>query len=76
MKRLAAVLILLPLLMMIDHVQSEGDHTSYLVIAPYPTPGFFYGGGEEGSWKRMNPGKREPWFLRGKYLRILETTRS
>jgi hypothetical protein len=60
--------------MCVDVVYVEGDHTSFLVLAPYPTPGFVYGGGEEGAWRRAHPGSPEPWWLAGRYLVILEAT--
>ena len=59
---------------MIDKVNVEGSHTSYLVLAPYPTLKFSYGGGEEGSWQRKNPNKKKPWWLVGNYIVIIETT--
>lgn len=62
------------LLSMLDVVHVEGDHTSYLVLAPYPTLGFEYGGGEEGAWRRAHPGAPAPWWLRGRYRVLLEVT--
>lgn len=59
---------------MIDVVHLEGDHTSYLVVAPHPTAGFVHGGGEEGAWRRAHPGAPEPWWLRGRYRVLLEIT--
>lgn len=65
-------LTLLVLGMCIDVVHTEGDHTSFLVLAPYPTPGFVHGGGEEGAWRRAHPTGPEPWWLAGRYLVIRE----
>lgn len=61
---------------MLDVVHLEGDHTSYLVLAPCPTLGFVQGGGEEGAWRRAHPGQPEPWWLTGHYLVIAEVTDS
>ena len=59
---------------MIDTVHYEGDHVSHLVIAPYPTLGFVYGGGEEGSWQRNHPHESPPWWLCDDYVILLETS--
>lgn len=64
------------LISMIDRVDLEGDHTSYLVIAPYPTLGFRYGGGEEGAWQRAHPDLPPPWWHEGRYFMLLEVTDS
>jgi hypothetical protein len=61
---------------MIDRVNPEGDHVSYLVLAPHPTLGFRYGGGESGSWRQAHPGLKEPWWLTGRYIILLEVTDS
>jgi len=61
---------------MIDRVHPEGDHVSYLVLAPHPTSGFRHTGGEEGSWKRAHPSKKEPWWLVGRYFILMEVTDS
>lgn len=61
---------------MIDRVNPEGDHVSYLVIAPHPTLGFVHSGGEEGSWRRAHPGIEEPWWLVGRYIILIEVTDS
>ncbi len=61
---------------MIDRVQLEGDHVAYLVIAPHPTWRFRYGGGEEGAWQKKHPGQEQPWWLAGRYLRLMEVTDS
>jgi len=63
---------LLGLGLSLDVVHVEGDHSSFLVLAPYPTPGFVYGGGEEGAWRRAHPTDPEPWWLAGRYLVIRE----
>lgn len=60
--------------MMIDKVHLEGSHTSYLVIAPYPTPRFVYGGGEEGAWVSKNPNQPKPWWLTRRYFVLAEVT--
>lgn len=70
----AVVLVLLA--SMVDRVYPEGDHSGFLVIAPHPTLGFRYGGGEEGSWKRKHPGRAAPWWLEGRYFVLLEITDS
>jgi hypothetical protein len=71
----AAGLVALALLgSMVDVVHVEGDHVSFLVLAPCPTPGFVYGGGEEGAWRRAHPGEVEPWWLRGDYVILAEVT--
>ena len=70
------VLLLALVALMVDEVHSEGDHTSYLVIAPYPTLAFSHSGGEDGNWERRHPGQPRPWYLTGKYLVLWETTRS
>ncbi|MBK7586210.1 MAG: hypothetical protein IPI67_39250 [Myxococcales bacterium] len=59
---------------MLDVVHLEGDHTSYLVLAPYPTLGLVHGGGEEGAFRRAHPGLAEPWWSRGDYLTLFELT--
>ena len=61
---------------MIKRVHPEGDHVSYLVLAPYPTLQFAYSGGEEGSWKRAHPNMKEPWWLAGQYFILMEVTDS
>jgi len=61
---------------MIDCVHPEGDHVSYLVLAPHPTLGFRHTGGEEGSWRRAHPGEKEPWWLVGHYFILMEVTGS
>ena len=68
------MLVLGLLLTMVDVVHLEGDHTSFLVIAPHPTSGFVYGGGEEGAWRRAHPGQPSPWWLTGRYWVIAEVT--
>ena len=71
----AFVLVALALLVsMVDVVHVEGDHVSFLVLAPRPTPGFVYGGGEEGAWSRGHPGETDPWWLCGDYLILAEVT--
>lgn len=67
-------MLLVLLLSMLDVVHVEGDHTSHLVLAPYPTLGFEHGGGEEGAWRRAYPGAPAPWWLRGRYWVLLEVT--
>jgi hypothetical protein len=61
---------------MIDRVDLEGSHTSYLVIAPHPTFRFRYSGGEEGSWRRANPHEAAPWWVAGRYVVLMEVTDS
>jgi hypothetical protein len=61
---------------MIDRVNPEGDHVSYLVLAPHPTLDFEHFGGEEGSWRRAHPNETEPWWLVGHYLILMEITDS
>jgi hypothetical protein len=56
----------------VDVVHVEGDHTSFLVLAPKPTLGFVHGGGEEGAWRRAHPTGPEPWWLSGRYLVLWE----
>lgn len=62
------------LVSMMDRVQLEGDHVSYLVLAPHPTWRFACGGGEEGAWRRAHPGLKEPWWLAGRYFILMELT--
>ena len=57
---------------MIDCVKPEGDHITYLVLAPHPTLRFSYSGGEEGSWKHTHPNMKEPWWVAGRYLALME----
>ncbi len=71
-----AVLGMLVIASRIKRVDLEGDHTSYLVLAPRPTLRFVYGGGEEGAWKRKHPGEKEPWWLAGRYVILMELTDS
>ena len=59
---------------MLDVVHREGDHVSYLVLAPHPTLGFVHGGGEEGAFRRAHPGAAPPWWLRGDYWVLCEVT--
>ena len=61
---------------MVKVVHTEGDHTSYLVLAPYPTLRFSYGGGEEGAWQRAHPGEARPWWLSGRFIVLREVTDS
>ena len=61
--------------MMIDKVNIEGVHTSYLVLTPYPNLKFSYGGGEERSWQRKNLNNKKPWWLVGNYIVIIEITK-
>ena len=61
---------------MIDRVHPEGDHVSYFVLAPHPTLRFSYSGGEEGAWQRAHPNTKEPWWLVGRYLILMEVTDS
>ena len=68
------MLLLALLASMIDVVHLEGDHVSFLVLAPYPTPGLVYGGGEEGAWSRAHVGAPKPWWLTGHYWVIAEVT--
>lgn len=70
--RCPPVLLLALLASMIDVVHLEGDHTSYLVLAPHPTVAFVHGGGEEGAWRRAHPGAPEPWWLRARYWVLWE----
>jgi hypothetical protein len=58
----------------IDVVQLEGDHASFLVLAPFPTLGFVHGGGEEGAWRRAHPTGPAPWWLTGRYFVLFEIT--
>ncbi|MFC3338336.1 hypothetical protein ACFOEY_07445 [Paracandidimonas soli] len=58
--------------LMIDIVRPEGDHVTLLVLAPHPTLGFTYTGGEEGSWERAHPGSERPWWLTGRYKVLIE----
>ena len=76
LRRLCWGLTLVPILtlFMVDIVHTAGDHTSYLVLAPYPTLAFTHSGGEEGAWEHAHPGEQEPWWLRGDYLVIREIT--
>lgn len=60
----------------VDVVHVEGDHTSFLVLAPHPTLGFAHGGGEEGAWRRAHPTGPEPWWLAGHYCVLWEVTDS
>lgn len=69
-------LTLLTLASFVDVVYLEGDHTSFLVLAPHPTLGFVYGGGEEGAWRRAHPSGPEPWWLVGRYFVLWEVTDS
>ena len=57
---------------MIDCVKPEGDHITYLVLAPHPTLRFSYSGGEEGSWRHTHPNMKEPWWVAGRYLALME----
>ncbi len=57
---------------MIDIVRPEGGHVTLLVLAPHPTPGFTFNGGEEGTWQRRHPNKERPWWLTGDYKVLLE----
>ena len=61
---------------MIDRVDPEGDHVSYLVLSPYPTLRFRHSGGEEGSWQRSHPGIDLPWWLARRYTILIELTDS
>jgi hypothetical protein len=70
----ATFFLLLPGILRVKIIRLEGDHTSYLVLAPHPTLGFVYGGGEEGVWRRTHPGEREPWWRRGNYRVNAEVT--
>jgi len=70
----AGLVALAPLVSMVDVVHVEGDHVSFLVLAPYPTPGFVFGGGEEGAWRRDHPCRTEPWWLCGGYVILAEVT--
>ncbi len=71
---LAFLLFLVLVVLHVDVVHLEGDHTSYLVLAPYPTLGFVHGGGEEGHYRRTHPGAPLPWWLVGRYLVLAELT--
>ncbi|MCC6897849.1 MAG: hypothetical protein IT377_02680 [Polyangiaceae bacterium] len=64
----------LALVSMVDVVHLEGDHVSFLVLAPHPTLGFVHGGGEEGAFRRAHPGVPPPWWLRGDYWVLCEVT--
>lgn len=44
-------------------VYSEGGFEGALVVKPYPMREAAFGGGEEGSWARRNPGQAPPWFM-------------
>ncbi len=72
----ACVVAVALLVSMIDRVNPEGDHVSYLVMAPHPTLGFVHCGGEEGSWRHAHPGIEEPWWLMGRYIILMEVTDS
>ena len=71
---LIAIAITVLAIMMVDVVHLEGDHVSYLVVAPFPTPGFVYGGGEQGACQRNHPGQPAPWWLNGNYMMLSEVT--
>jgi len=64
------------LVSMIDRVNPEGDHVSYLVIAPHPTLSFEHSGGEEGAWRHAHPGIEAPWWLVGRYIILMEVADS
>lgn len=51
-------------------VQEEGGGGSMLVFRPFHGPAPFYGGGEEGSWRRAHPDESEPWWLSGAFKRL------
>lgn len=59
---------------MLDVVHLEGDHTSFLVLAPHPTWAFAHGGGEEGAFRRAHPRRALPWWLTGRYVVLIELT--
>lgn len=53
-------------------VYEEGGFGVDLVVKPYPTISVAYGGGEEGSWKRQNPGAEAPWWQSDRLTTLLE----
>jgi hypothetical protein len=51
-------------------VQGEGGGSSMLVFRPFHGLAPFYGGGEEGSWRRAHPNDSEPWWHSGAFTRL------
>ncbi len=51
-------------------VHQQGGFGFELVIKPWPMLAPRFGGGENNAWQRENPGKPEPWWLRGDYLSL------
>lgn len=61
---LALLLVMVYLVLSVDTIHEAGDHVSRVVLAPYPTVAFSYGGGEE-----ANPIDDLPnWYLDGLYV--------
>ncbi len=50
-------------------VMNEGWGVS-LVFRPFHGLMPFYGGGEEGSWRRAHPGEPDPWWRSGAFTRL------
>lgn len=71
-----SVTLLLILFTMIDRVHEVGGHTKWLVLAPYPTLfEFDHSAGESiEAWQRRNPDKEFPWWLKGDYIVLVEST--
>jgi hypothetical protein len=68
------LVVILPVLLMIKGVQSDGDccdHSARLVLAPFPTFRPVY---SRGAWERSHPGEAKPWWVRGFYLELCKYT--
>lgn len=53
-------------------VRYEGGFTQSFVIKPEPGLGWFFGGGEEGSWQRAHPGEPLPWWMTRHFLVLFD----
>jgi hypothetical protein len=43
-------------------VYIEGEPSEALMLKPFPSVGWIFGGGEEGAWRRGHPQEGMPWW--------------
>jgi hypothetical protein len=51
-------------------VVGEGGGGSMIVLRPFHGFAPFYGGGEEGTWRREHPNQPDPWWHTGAFTRL------